>query len=91
VYVLVRMRDASRTVYSIMVENTEGGDCLATAAFTTFGSQDKKGAPWVSLLNDPVTCLPTRSPNLPTFSFQYTFTEWEFHVSVLPTPLLFQV
>jgi hypothetical protein len=30
VYVLVRMTDASRTVYSIMVENAEGGDCLAT-------------------------------------------------------------
>jgi hypothetical protein len=37
-----------------MVEDAEGGDCLAAAAaFTTFGSQDKKGAR-MSLLSDPV-------------------------------------
>jgi len=38
------MTDASRTVYSIRVENAKGGDYLATAAFTTFDSQDQKGA-----------------------------------------------
>jgi hypothetical protein len=52
VYVLVRMKDALRTVYSMMVENA-GEIVWAIAAFTTFSSQDMKGAR-VPLLSDPV-------------------------------------
>jgi len=33
-----------RTMYSVVVENAEGGGFLATAVLTTFGSEDKKAA-----------------------------------------------